>query len=202
MRAAKGSAVMSGIASALRAAPREPAGADLDDLLQACAAGDRAALRAIYECEGARMLGVAIRILRRREIAEEALQDTFVQIWTRAASFDPSLGTARSWIFAVLRHRALHILRRSMREIVGDDDALFECPDDGPDPEAIVIRLKEGSRLRRCLEGLAADRRQAIVLAYAAGLSHGEIAGRMGRPLGTVKAWLRRSLLALRDCMQ
>ena len=107
-----------------------------------------------------------------------------------------------AWIFAVLRHRALHILRRSAREIISDDDALFERADDGPDPEAIVLRLKEGGRLRRCREGLAADRRQAIVLAYAGGLTHGEIAGRMGRPLGTVKAWLRRSLLALRECMQ
>ena len=193
---------MSGIASALQAETKDEVEADLADLLRACAAGDRGALSTIYDSEGARMLGVALRILRRREVAEEALQDTFVQIWTRAASFDPALGTARAWIFAVLRHRALHILRRAAREIVSDDDALFERADDGPDPETIVIRLKEGSRLRRCLEGLAADRRQAIVLAYAGGLTHGEIAGRMGRPLGTVKAWLRRSMLALRAGMQ
>ncbi len=194
---------MPGMASTLRpAATGTATGPDLTALLRGCAAGDRAALRALYDSEAPRLLGVAWRILRRRDIAEEALQDTFVQIWTRAATFDPALGSARAWMFAVLRHRALHILRHSAREVISDDETLFERADDAPDPEAIVSRLAEGARLRRCLEGLAPDRRQAIVLAYAGGLTHGEIAGRMGRPLGTVKAWLRRSLLALKGCMQ
>jgi RNA polymerase sigma-70 factor (ECF subfamily) len=195
--------VTPGIASALEQEGQgEAARADLAALLHRCAAGDRGALRVLYESEASRMLGIALRILRRRDIAEEALQDAFVQIWTRAASFDPALGSPRAWMFTVLRHRALHILRHSAREVVSDGDALRERADDGPDPEAIVARLADGTRLRRCLEGLAAERRQAIVLAYAGGLTHGEIAGRMGRPLGTVKAWLRRSLLALRECMQ
>jgi len=96
-------------------------GADLNEALRACARGDRAALRAIYDAEAPRMLGVALRLLRRPALAEEAVQDAFVQIWRRAASFDPARGGARTWLYAVLRHRALNILRGESRTDLVDD---------------------------------------------------------------------------------
>src|SRR5215204_6211289 len=96
-------------------------GVDLDDALRRCASGDRAALRAIYDAEAPRMLGVALRLLRRPALAEEAVQDAFVQIWRRAASFDPARGGARTWLYAVLRHRALNILRGESRTDLVDD---------------------------------------------------------------------------------
>jgi RNA polymerase sigma-70 factor (ECF subfamily) len=180
------------------AAPARP---DLDDALRRCAAGDRAALRAIYDAEAPRMLGVAMRLLRRRSLAEEAVHDAFVQIWQRAASFDPARGGGRSWIYAVLRHRALNILRGETRTDLVEDFEPFALVSEDESPEAIVSRLSDAGALRRCLERLEPLRRQAVLLAYVQGLSHGELAGRLGVPLGTMKSWIRRSLLALRECM-
>ena len=84
---------------------------DLNRALGLCAGGDRSALRVVYDSEAPRMLGVAMRLLRRRALAEEAVHDTFLQIWRKADSFDPMKGDARSWLYAILRNRALNILR-------------------------------------------------------------------------------------------
>lgn len=176
--------------------------ADVAAALSLCAGGDRAALRAIYDRLAPRMLGVALRILRRRTLAEDAVHDTFLRVWEHAASYDPSRGDATSWIFAILRNRALNLLRGEARlEFIGDDGPGAEAPSDDPGPEAIVVALSEASALRRCLERLEPTRRHAIVLAYTKGLSHGELAGRLGQPLGTVKSWMRRGLASLRECM-
>ncbi len=164
--------------------------------LMRCAAGERAALRVIYDIEAARMAGVARRIVRRPDLAEEAVHDTFVNVWQAARSFDPSRGAARSWLYAILRNRAISILR---------DEGRFSPDDDRPesdlDPATAMARLPESSALRRCLEHLDGHKRAMVVLAYVHGLSHGELAGRLRLPLGTVKSWLRRSLSSLRECM-
>jgi RNA polymerase sigma factor (sigma-70 family) len=166
-----------------------------------CAAGDRAALRLLFDFEAPRMIGVAERILRRRALAEEAAQDAFVQVWRRAASFDASLGSGRTWLYTILRNRALNILRDESRtELTGESEP-FDGASDEDDPETVVLKLGEASRLRACLDKLEPGRRQAIVLAYAKGLSHGELAGKLGMPLGTVKSWIRRSMAALKECM-
>lgn len=174
---------------------------DLDAALQACARGDRAALRRIFEREGDRMLGVARRILRRPALAEEAVQDAFVQVWQRAGSFDPVRGAARPWLYTILRNRALNILRGESRTDLVDDFEPMGLESTEESADLMVERLSEAGRLRRCLAGLDPVRRRAVVLAYAGGLSHGELAGRLGVPLGTMKSWMRRSLLALRRCM-
>ena len=185
---------MHGVSEAARAS------LPVDEALARAAGGDRAALRALYDGEAPRMLGVALRILRRRALAEEAVQDAFVQVWRGAAGFDPTRGSGRAFLYAILRNRALNILRGEARTDL--TDAVDESVPSGEEgPEAVVARLSEAGALRRCLEGLDPRRRSAIVLAYAHGLSHGELAGRLGLPLGTVKSWLRRSLLALRECL-
>jgi RNA polymerase sigma-70 factor (ECF subfamily) len=160
-----------------------------------CAAGDRAAIRVIYDIEAARMVGVARRILRRQDLAEEAVQDAFMRVWRAARTFDPQRGAARPWLYAILRNCALTILR---------DEGRFtdEDPEDAaPATESALARLPESSALRRCLEKLDAQRRAVVVLAYVHGLSHGELAGKLGVPLGTVKSWVRRSLISLQECM-
>ncbi len=173
----------------------------LDEALRRCAAGDRAALRAIYDLEAPRMLGVALRLLRRRPLAEEAVHDTFVQVWQRAASFDPERGEARTWLYAVLRNRALNILRGESRTDLVEDFEPMGLVSSDESPETIALRLSDTGALKRCLDRLEPMRRQAILLAYVHGLSHGELAGRLGVPLGTMKSWIRRSLLSLRECM-
>ncbi|MEW6255811.1 MAG: sigma-70 family RNA polymerase sigma factor [Pseudomonadota bacterium] len=185
----------------MTAAARKETEFDCDAALRACAKGDRAALHGLYASEAARMIGVARRILRRDALAEEAVHDSFVQIWRQAASFDPARGGARTWIYAIVRHRALNILRGETRtELVDDLEPLgLEAPEESP--EAAMLRLSESGRLRVCLERLDAPRRAALLLAYVNGLTHGELAGRFGVPLGTMKSWVRRSLLSLRECL-
>jgi RNA polymerase sigma factor (sigma-70 family) len=174
---------------------------DLNDALSLCAKGDRLALRAIYDSEAPRMLGVATRLLRRRALAEEAVHDTFMQIWQKAGSFDASRGNGRSWIYAVLRNRALNILRGEARTDLVEDFEPMGLASGEEDAESVMLRLSDAGSLRRCLETLEPARRQAITLAYIHGLSHGELAGRLGVPLGTIKSWIRRSLVSLRECM-
>ncbi len=173
------------------------AGAQIAAALARCAAGERPGLRAIYDIEGARMLGVARRILRRQDLAEEAVQDCFMRVWRNARSFDPARGSGRTWLYAVLRNSALSILRDE-RRFVSDDDRPEEA---APMTESALSLLPEASALRRCLEQLDANRRSVVVLAYVHGLSHGELAGRLNVPLGTVKSWIRRGLSSLQECM-
>ena len=154
-------------------------------------------MRVIYNIEAGRMIGVARRILRRQDLAEEAVQDTFMRMWRAAHSFDPARGSARTWLYAILRNCAISILRDEGRfdsdPNAGDDAA--------PAAESALARLPEASALRRCLERLEPERRAVVVLAYVHGLSHGELAGKLGVPLGTVKSWVRRSLISLQECM-
>ncbi|MGL5736692.1 MAG: sigma-70 family RNA polymerase sigma factor [Beijerinckiaceae bacterium] len=173
----------------------------IDTALTACAAGNRQALQWIYGQEAPRMLGVALRIVKRRALAEEIVQDCFVKVWQAAASFDAQRGDGRAWLYTILRNRALNILRGESRTDLTDDLTPFETASDDPSPEDILAQMGEHSALRRCLETLDAARRSLIVLAYTEGLSHGEIAARLSIPLGTVKSWIRRSLLNLRSCL-
>jgi RNA polymerase sigma factor (sigma-70 family) len=171
--------------------------AQLTAALARCAGGDRAALRLIFDMEAARMTGVAFRILRRRDLAEEAVQEAFLRIWRLARSFDPARGNGRTWIYSVLRNRALSLLQDEARYPVSDEDSPW--PD--ASAEAAFALLPETSALRRCLEQLDLTRRTAVILAYAHGMSHGELAGKLGVPLGTAKSWTRRGLLSLQECM-
>jgi RNA polymerase sigma factor (sigma-70 family) len=174
---------------------------DLADALRRCADGERAALRTIYDAEAPRMLGVAMRLLRRRSLSEEAVHDAFMQVWQRAATFDPARGEARTWIYAILRHRALNILRTENRTDLVDDFEPMGLASEDENPEALVLRLSDAGALKRCLERLEPVRREASLLAYVQGLTHGELAGRLNVPLGTMKSWIRRSLLQLRECL-
>jgi RNA polymerase sigma-70 factor (ECF subfamily) len=175
-------------------------GQELETLLAACGRGQRDALKAIFERESGTMIGVATRIVRRREIAEEVVQEVFVQIWRHARSFDPARGSGRTWIFAILRNRAISTLR-STRETPTDDIELTAAVDSNRPSEDAFDRLADGSALRRCLDHLEPKRRLGVLLAYVEGLSQGEIAARLGVPLGTAKSWVRRSLIQLRECL-
>jgi RNA polymerase sigma factor (sigma-70 family) len=192
-----------GGAAALRQPPLPHPGDALDAAaaLRGCAGGDRAALRALYDAFAPRMLGVAMRLLRRRDLAEEVVHDAFMRIWEKAASYDPARGEPATWIFTILRRLALNVLRGEARTDLVEDYGRLDVASDEADAEAVVSALSDADALRRCLERLEPLRRHAIVLAYTRGLTHGELAERLGVPLGTVKSWIRRSLAALRECM-
>lgn len=147
------------------------------------------------------MIGVAARIVKRRELAEEVVQESFVAIWRNAARFDPSIGSGRAWMFQIVRNRALNMLRDTSRELPTEEEALNAAVDSDSDFDNAYQRLATNSALKLCLEQLEPRRRKGILLAFVEGMSHGEIAARLKVPLGTAKSWLRRSLIALRECM-
>lgn len=174
--------------------------APLGTLLAAVARGEHAALRAIYDREGARLFGTALAILRDRAAASDSVQDAFLRLWQRAGQYDPARGDARAWISAVVRHAALDAARARGREQLVEDPALAEQAV-APDALDRLAAAADGARLRDCLNGLDARHRSFIVLAFVHGLSHSQVAARVEQPLGTVKTWIRRGLQQLRDCM-
>lgn len=190
-----------GLTVSFRSAGAEPESDDLAPLIRACARGEERALKRIYDAEAPRLTGIALRIVRSRAVAEEAVHDAFLQIWTRAGSFDPARGQGRVWITSIVRNRALSLLRRMGRETALDEDAYAELPDPAADPLADVARLQDADALKRCLQTLDEIRRRCILLAFVDGYSHSQIAELIEAPLGTVKAWIRRSLLALKECL-
>lgn len=179
---------------------RPEATTEVADLLAGCAAGDRAALKGLMHAEGGRMLGVATRFLQRSDLAEDAVQDAFVLIWRRAAQYDPDRGSAKGWVYTILRNRCLTMLRQERQDIATVPEIIDQHRDAGI-LDSAWDRLDTASDLRRCLEGLDEGTRRAILSSYVLGLNQGEIAGRMTAPLGTVKSWLRRGLSKLRECL-
>ncbi len=174
--------------------------APLEGLLAAAARGEQAALRAIYDREGARLFGVALAILRDRAAAADAVQDAFLGLWQRAGQFDPARGDPRAWIVAFVRHAALSAARARGRELPTDDPALGDAAV-APDALDRLAADADGARLRDCLQTLDVRHRTFVVLAFLHGLSHSQVAARLDLPLGTVKTWIRRGLQQLRACM-
>ncbi len=174
---------------------------DYEAALEACARGERFALNALYRQEARRLLGVAQRIVGDRDSAHDVLQDAFVQIWQRATSYQRTLGSARGWVYTVVRHRALDTVRRAGREIsVGDDlDALSDAHQSrqADDPAS----AHDTAALNHCLEALDERRRECILYAFVEGYTHEQIATKLSTPVGTVKSWIRRGLQALKECL-
>jgi RNA polymerase sigma-70 factor, ECF subfamily len=181
------------------ATAQPPEDDDTNALLLRCANGDRAAFRLLYDRWGNRLYGIALRITRQTSLAADAAQEAFVQVWEQAHRFDPDRGGAEAWLVSIVRYRALDIVRRQSREVAGYEPE--EREDETPDALARLVRTAEGAALQRCLAELEEDRRRLLMLAFVDGLSHSELAERMRVPLGTVKSWIRRSLISLRECL-
>jgi RNA polymerase sigma-70 factor, ECF subfamily len=173
--------------------------------------GSAAAFERLYRLCAPLMLGVAQRIVGRREVAEEVLHDAFAGIWRRADAFDPLATQPVAWMMTIVRNRALDI--RASHD-VSRVDSYHDTPDEDPDgaldrlfewnsgPDESEDRRRAAEWLRHCLAHLQAVERQALVLAYDRGLSHADLAAHLGKPLGTVKAWVRRGMANLRTCVE
>jgi len=141
-------------------------------------------------------------VLRRRELAEEIVQDCFVLVWRSAHTFDPARGTAMAWLARIVRNRCIDVIRQRGRETPLDNAPIESLEDPTSSPADLAALSRDASRLRHCLDELAECPRKILMLVYYEGLTYQEAAVRFGVPLGTVKSWIRRSLVRLRDCME
>jgi RNA polymerase sigma-70 factor (ECF subfamily) len=171
--------------------------AELTQLIAACAARNAQALRQLYDRTSPQLLACMVRILKRRALAEEALQDVFVSIWQRAGQFESRRGRPRAWLMSIARYRAIDVLRAERAE-------LYREAEIEQLPQLVTEGATDwsGAALARCFEMLSADQRRGIELAFVDGASHADIARVTSQPLGTVKSWIRRGLASLRQCLE
>jgi RNA polymerase sigma-70 factor (ECF subfamily) len=172
----------------------------LATLVAAVAEGDGAAFRQLYDLRASRLYGIALRITRQPPLAADAVHDAFLELWRNAAKFDERRGDPDIWLASLVRYRAVDITRRRGREV--SDQDVPEQLDDEPDALARLEASSDSAALRACLDTLEPDRRRLLSLAFMNGLSHSELARRFNVPIGTVKARVRRSLQALRVCLE
>ena len=176
-------------------------------LLQIVAKGDRSAFAQLYNLAGPKLLAICVRMLSDRVEAEDALQDVMVKVWHNATSFDPDRGNAMSWLCAVTRNHCLDRLRarRPARMAVARDkdgaDPLDSIADTRPSAEAQVMARGDMARVIACMGELPPDRARMVQGAYLQGLSYQDLAERADVPLNTMRTWLRRALITLRECL-
>ncbi|MGF1546504.1 MAG: RNA polymerase sigma factor [Thiotrichales bacterium] len=177
---------------------------ELDGLLRRCAEGDQRAFAALYQATAPRLLSLCHRMMRRRELAEEVLQEGYVKIWRASSHYDPLVASAMTWMTTIVRNHALDRIRSNKlrpEEVDIDGDGVqFDAP--GPLPDDQIGRGAEARRLEACLKTLQENQRQTLYMAYFQGQTHEEIAAFLNTPLGTVKAWVRRGVEKLRACLQ
>lgn len=177
--------------------------AEVARLLAACARGDRRAFQRLYELTSGQLLACLVRILRNRALAEEALQEAFIQVWRRAREYQDERGPAWAWLVSVARYRAIDLRRReSRRAASGAEEYESLAGSELPHAEQLTLGRHAGPSLSRCLGGLQERQRECILLAFQGGLTHAEVAGQIGEPLGSVKSWIRRGLAALKRCLE
>jgi len=170
---------------------------ELAQLVQRCAAQDSAAFRTLYDKTSPIIFARLLRMLRRRSVAEEVLQDVYVRIWQRAAQYEVGRGRALAWMVTIARYCAIDLMRRERLTLVSDD-SLAEIPDESA-PESGGI--EKPNNFDHCIEQLNDNTRKCLTLAFVEGRSHDEIARLTTNPLGSVKSWIRRGLLSLKDCL-
>jgi len=176
--------------------------ARLADALIRTGRGDRSAFEAVYKATSAKLFGVCLRIFPDRNEAEEALQDAYLTIWNKAASFEAGRASPISWLVAVTRNRAIDRLRSRGKAGLTSLDEAAEVADPAPLADAQLLSSSEDRVLHGCIEGLEQRDAHFIRSAFVGGATYADLAQREGEPLGTVKSRIRRALIKLRACME
>jgi RNA polymerase sigma-70 factor, ECF subfamily len=174
------------------------------ELLARTALSDQKAFAELYRATSPHLYAVALRILREAPAAEEALQESFVNVWHHARSYVAAKSQPLTWLTSIVRNRCLDQLRRREVETVtmDDDDEVAHVAVDDPTPLEQLLSGIDARAVGACVEMLDAGQKQAIALAFFQGLSHAELARHLRQPLGTVKSWIRRGLERLRACLE
>jgi len=175
--------------------------AELVWLLAAVAKGDEAAFERLYVATRAKLYGVALRILRRAELADEVVQETYVKIWRSAGGYNPRLASPITWMVTIARNGAFDLLRKRTEASIEDEPQALEISADVHDPLAQRMMSEELKRLLACIDGLEEEHRRVLMLAYYDGWSREQLAAKFDKPVNTIKTWLRRGLIQVRECL-
>jgi len=178
----------------------------LNELLVSSGRGNTQAFQQLYKTASPRLFAVCRRLLRDESLAEDVLQESFIKIWHSAAQFSSSRANAMTWMSTIVRNQAIDRLRSMRRDdvVLDTDDMDYETLDFAslqPQPDAVQQLDEDGKRLLECLECLKPEQRECLLQAYYYGQTHSELAAKLAKPLGTVKAWIRRGLDHLRECL-
>jgi RNA polymerase sigma factor (sigma-70 family) len=174
---------------------------ELNRLLLQTGRNDQKAFAELYKRTSSKLFGVCLRMLHDRSEAEEVLQETYTTVWRRAASFDAAKASAITWLITLSRNKAIDRLRQRREALLDDPSRLDETADEQPTPAADAETSQEYQRLQRCLDELEPQQRDSVREAFFTGATYNELATRCMVPLGTMKSWIRRSLIQLRTCL-
>ena len=170
-------------------------------LLAAVAKGDQAAFERLYEATRAKLYGVVLRILRRADLADEVIQEAYLKVWNSAGQFDPALASPITWMLAIARNRAIDLVRRKAETSIEEEPKAMDVAAESPDPLAAREMSEELKRLLACMGRLDEERRRLVLLAYYSGWSRDKLAAEFEKPVNTIKTWLRRALIDIRECL-
>jgi RNA polymerase sigma-70 factor (ECF subfamily) len=165
--------------------------------------GDRTALQTVYRLTSAKLFGVCLRILGERSEAEDVLQEVYLTVWRKAGDFDAARASPMTWLIAIARNRAIDRLRaaRQSRNMAPIETA-GDVADDAPRADSMLENVQSSARLHGCLDELAEHENKALHGAFFDGNTYEELATRMRVPLGTMKSWIRRAMIKLKDCLE
>jgi RNA polymerase sigma-70 factor (ECF subfamily) len=175
--------------------------AELVWLMAAVARGDQAAFERLYTATRSKLFGVALRILRRQDLAEEVIQEVYVKIWSSAGQYNPSAASPITWMVAIARNRSIDVLRKRTEVSMEEEPEAMNVASETEDPLAKRQMTEELKRLLGCVGTLEPDRQRLVLLAYYNGWSREQLAAKLDKPVNTIKTWLRRSLLDIRECL-
>ncbi|OJF90478.1 sigma-70 family RNA polymerase sigma factor [Pararhizobium antarcticum] len=173
---------------------------DISTLIGRVSLRDRAAFSELYKNTSPKLFAICIRILRDRNEAEEALQEIYIKVWQRSDRYATGETSPMAWLSAIARNHAIDMIR-ARKPVANTIDEAYDLADSSPDPEKSALNSAEGRRIDTCMQQLDSDRADAVRKAYVEGLSYQELAELFNVPLNTMRTWLRRSLLKLRECM-
>jgi len=175
--------------------------AELVWLIAAVSKRDEAAFERLYVATRAKLYGVVLRILRRQDLAEEVIQETYVKVWNSAGQFNPAVSSPITWMAAIARNRAIDIVRKRGESSIEEEPEAMDVAAETPDPLARREMSEELKRLLECVGRLEPDRQKLVLLAYYNGWSREQLAAKFATPVNTVKTWLRRSMMEIRECL-
>lgn len=175
---------------------------ELAQILMEAGAGSQQAFAELYRRTSSKLFGVCLRMLRDRSDAEEVLQEVYTTVWRRAASFDMGRASAITWLVTLTRNKAIDRLRQH-REQLQDLPDSFELVDENqPSPAQTAQSSQERQQLEQCMGALEPQQQSAIREAFFSGATYNDLAVRCQVPLGTMKSWIRRSLIRLKACLE